>query len=101
MVIAPVFLNRMKIQSAPAKRCVRKGIAAAHFTSPNNSDMKDNNTNLPQDPMMLLSFINMKLRDEFSSLDELCASLGVSRKYIEESLSKAGFEYNQEENKFW
>ncbi|MBQ2593910.1 MAG: DUF4250 domain-containing protein [Candidatus Riflebacteria bacterium] len=63
--------------------------------------MKDNNTNLPQDPMMLLSFINMKLRDEYSSLDELSASLGVSRKYIEDSLSKVGFEYNQEENKFW
>ncbi len=101
MVIAPVFQNKMKIQSAHAKRCVKKGIAAALFTSPNNSDMKDNNTNLPQDPMMLLSFINMKLRDEYSSLDELCSSLNVSRKYIEESLSKAGFEYNQEENKFW
>ena len=31
--------------------------------------------NLPKDPMMLMSFINMKLRDEYPSLDELCASL--------------------------
>ena len=101
MAIAPAFQNRMKTQSAHAKRCAKKGIAAAHFTLPNKLTMKDNNTNLPQDPMMLLSFINMKLRDEFSSLDELCKSLGVSRKYIEEALSKAGFEYNSEENKFW
>ena len=25
---------------------------------------------LPEDPMMLFSFINMKLRDNYSSLDE-------------------------------
>ena len=101
MAIVLVFQNKTKTQSAHAKRCEKKGIAAALFTLQNKLFMKDNNTNLPQDPMMLLSFINMKLRDEFSSLDELCASLGVSRKYIEESLSKAGFEYNPEENKFW
>ena len=101
MATVPVFQNKTKTQSAPAKRCAKKGIAAAHFTLPNKLTMKDNNTNLPQDPMMLLSFINMKLRDEFPSLDELCKSLGVSRKYIEEALSKAGFEYNPEENKFW
>ena len=63
--------------------------------------MKDNNSNLPQDPMMLLSFVNMKLRDEFTSLDELCATLNINRKNLEETLFKAGFEYNSEENKFW
>ncbi|MGN1246780.1 MAG: DUF4250 domain-containing protein, partial [Muribaculaceae bacterium] len=31
--------------------------------------------NLPKDPMMLMSFINMKLRDCYPSLDELCAAL--------------------------
>ena len=30
---------------------------------------------LPKDPVMLLSFVNMKLRDEYSSLDEMCSSL--------------------------
>ncbi len=56
---------------------------------------------LPQDPMMLMSFINMKLRDEYSSLDELCKALGVDRKAIEATLSQIGMEYNPEENKFW
>lgn len=50
---------------------------------------------------MLMSFVNMKLRDEFSSLDELCASLGVERAEIEVKLWGAGFEYNVEANKFW
>ena len=33
---------------------------------------------IPNDPVMLLSFVNMKLRDEFSDLDELCGALDVS-----------------------
>lgn len=50
---------------------------------------------------MLMSFVNMKLRDEYSSLDELCASLGVERAEIEVKLWGAGFEYSPEANKFW
>ena len=57
--------------------------------------------NLPKDPMMLMSFINMKLRDEYPSLDELCASLDVDRATLEATLATAGFEYNQQQNKFW
>ena len=33
---------------------------------------------LPKDPVMLLSFVNMKLRDEFSSLDELAAACSAT-----------------------
>lgn len=57
--------------------------------------------NLPLDPAMLFSFINMKLRDEYPSLDELCASLDIDRKLLEEKLNSAGWEYNPEANKFW
>lgn len=56
---------------------------------------------LPQDPMMLYSVVNTKLRDEYSSLDDLCADMNVDRKNIEETLGKAGFEYNAAQNKFW
>ena len=28
---------------------------------------------LPEDPVMLLSFVNTKLRDQYASLDALCA----------------------------
>ena len=51
--------------------------------------------------MMLMSFINMKLRDEYPSLDELCAALDVDRATLEATLATAGFEYNQQQNKFW
>ena len=56
---------------------------------------------LPNDPMMLYSMINMKLRDFFSSLDALCDDMGVSKDEIVKRLGEAGFEYNEEQNKFW
>ena len=56
--------------------------------------------NLPNDPFILLGVINMKLRDKYSSLDELCEDLGESRKEIEEKLGDAGFEYDEITNSF-
>lgn len=55
---------------------------------------------LPQDPFMLMSMINMKLRDEYPSLDELCASEGIDRIALEKTLSNSGFEYMPEINQF-
>ena len=49
--------------------------------------------NLPNDPMMLFSAINMYLRDTYPSLDALCSDM--------QKLAAAGFEYNAEQNKFW
>lgn len=56
---------------------------------------------LPKDPMMLFSVINMKLRDNYSSLDELCEDLHVDKNDIISQLQAAGFEYSPEHNKFW
>lgn len=56
---------------------------------------------LPKDPMMLFSFINMKLRDFYPSLDALCEDLNVSKEDIINQLKEIGFEYNAEQNKFW
>ncbi len=56
---------------------------------------------LPQDPMMLLSVVNMKLRDDYDSLDELCDDLDVERTALESKLREAGFEYDGKQNRFW
>ena len=56
---------------------------------------------LPQDPMMLFSVINMKLRDFYPSLDALCKDLDVDKNEIISRLKAAGFEYNEQQNKFW
>ena len=56
---------------------------------------------LPNDPMILLSFINMKLRDFYPTLDSLCEDMNIDRAELEKRLNDAGFEYNEELNKFW
>ena len=56
---------------------------------------------LPQDPMMLFSVINMKLRDFYPSLDALCEDMNVDKQEIMEKLAAYGFEYSEEHNKFW
>ncbi len=57
--------------------------------------------NLPQDPMMLFSVINMKLRDQYASLDELCEDMDVNKEELVAKLAAFGFEYSEENNKFW
>lgn len=56
---------------------------------------------LPKDPMILFSFINMKLRDQYPSLDELCRAEDIDHKWLVEQLGAVGFEYSAEHNKFW
>jgi len=50
---------------------------------------------LPQDDYLLLSVVNTKLRDEYDSLDELCADYGVPRVEIETRLGKIGYKYHE------
>jgi hypothetical protein len=57
---------------------------------------------LPSDPIVLLSYINTKLRDEYKEgLDQLCYDLDIDREQLENVLSSAGFEYSEQNNKFW
>lgn len=55
----------------------------------------------PNDPFMLLSVINLKLRDFYSDLDELCDDLNVNKDELCDKLEAAGFSYDKEHNKFW
>lgn len=55
---------------------------------------------LPRDPMILLSYINTHLRDDYPTLDALCEELDVSRKELEERLEAVGFTYDEAQNRF-
>ena len=55
---------------------------------------------IPNDPVMLLSFVNTRLRDECDSLDELCAVLDVSRSDLEGRLASIGYAYSESKNQF-
>ena len=50
---------------------------------------------------MLFSSVNRKLRDDYASLDELCRKEDIDRDRLVSDLAAAGFEYNEEQNKFW
>lgn len=56
--------------------------------------------NLPKDPAMRLSFINMQLRDHYKSLDDLCKSLGYDKQEIVASLKQIDYEYEETNNQF-
>ena len=51
---------------------------------------------LPKDPLMLLSYVNMKLRDNYGSLDRLCEELDVNEQEITDSLAYVGYHDNNE-----
>ena len=56
--------------------------------------------NLPKDPMMLLSFVNTRLRDDGLTLEELAAQFGVKEEEIKSKLDNIGFSYNNDLRKF-
>ena len=63
--------------------------------------------NLPKDPVMLLSYVNTQLRDNYpaldelcAALDELCAALDVNRTELEEKLARIDYHYAPEQNQF-
>lgn len=56
--------------------------------------------NLPNDPAILLSFVNMKLRDFYPDLDAMCDDLDADRAEIESALKRIGYVYKEERNQF-
>lgn len=57
-------------------------------------DIKD------MDPNILVSIINLKLRDYYSSLENLCEDMDIDINVLENSLEKGGFSYSKEVNQF-
>lgn len=58
------------------------------------------NNLIPNDPVMLLSYINTQLRDFYTNLDELCKTLDIDRDELENKLAAIDYQYNLEMNKF-
>lgn len=55
---------------------------------------------IPKDPAMLLSFVNLKLRDYYGSLGALCDDLDADEAEITERLASIGYHYDEEKNQF-
>lgn len=75
------------------------------MTLPLNSNafLKGNykmNENIPKDPVLLLSYVNMKLRDFYPTLDDLCASLDIDKAMVIQKLSEIDYLYDSGQNQF-
>lgn len=55
---------------------------------------------IPNDPVMLLSYINLKLRDFYPSLEAFCEDTGEDVNFIVDKLAKIDYHYNIERNQF-
>ena len=55
---------------------------------------------LPNDPMILLSYVNTQLRDHYKSLAELCKALMVEPAFITQKLDTIDYAYDETLNKF-
>ena len=55
---------------------------------------------IPKDPVMLLSFINIKLRDFYPTFEALCDDLDVDGNEITDKLASIDYHYNIDKNQF-
>lgn len=58
------------------------------------------NDHIPKDPAMLLSFVNLKLRDYYSNLDAMCDDMGLEREEICTRLAMIDYVYDERANQF-
>lgn len=57
-------------------------------------------TNLPQDPVMLLSFVNTHLRDFYQNLEDFCLSFQIDEKELTNKLLSIDYTYDPAVNQF-
>ena len=55
---------------------------------------------MPNDPVMLLSFVNMKLRDFYSDIESLCMDYNVTVDELKEKLAQIDYKYDRAQNSF-
>lgn len=55
---------------------------------------------IPKDPVMLLSFVNLKLRDFYPNVESLCEGLDIDKGELEEKLAGIDYHYDREKNRF-
>ncbi len=52
------------------------------------------------DPYILVSAVNMQLRDDYASLSDLCRAHEIDEAALTEKLKQAGFSYDAEHKQF-
>ena len=62
--------------------------------------MKRGETMIPNDPVMLLSYVNTQLRDHYADLEQMCQSLDIDQAQLEAKLHGSDYAYDRETNQF-
>lgn len=55
---------------------------------------------IPKDPVMLLSFVNLKLRDFYPSLESMCEDLEINREELADKMAGINYSYDRDRNQF-
>lgn len=55
---------------------------------------------IPKDPVMLLSFVNLKLRDYYDNLEKMCDDMDIDSGEVVEKLASINYHYDKEKNQF-
>lgn len=55
---------------------------------------------LPNDPMLCLSVVNTKLRDQYKDLESLCEDLNLEKNRLIDKLAQIDYEYDSARNQF-
>ena len=58
---------------------------------------------IPKDPVMLLSFINTQLRDNYKNMSDLAEGLDIGGSELDDIIKKLegiGYSYDEQENRF-
>ena len=55
---------------------------------------------IPNDPVMLLSYVNTQLRDYYSSLDAFCEDKGIGKEELVEKMKSIEYVYEVDRNQF-
>ena len=57
-------------------------------------------SSIPKNPVMLMSYLNTQLRDNYASLEELCRSLDLDQAEVEKQLAPIDYHYEEGSNQF-
>ena len=55
---------------------------------------------IPQDPIILVSYVNTKLRDQFATLEELCRTCELNEEELRKTLDSIDYQYDETTNQF-
>ena len=93
-----ITLKLVHTSSVLSKTNISKSfVFSVYLLDKTNKDM----TYFPKDPAMLMSWVNLKLRDFYGDLNDLCDDLEIDRNEVENILKQGGFEYNDDLHKVW